>query len=386
MKNEKLLEAMGYMDEGFLAENMDQRPASRKRISFGFRNLRNLTAAVLAVALLAGVVLANTVSATAPDWEPYADADTVIDYLFGTGRYSMSEGGVQIKTVWEGIMEDGSAKPKEVRIPITSSASREPVSEELAAMVKPYLIPVEKTITDPTGTITLEVMTYFYEPETGCGVAYVRLSDPTGAFGGYVLDPPVVDAGTEIAENVPKGIETYLQIREQSWGKAYPSWHMAGMRFVEEASDEYHWTFVFNFWTDEDTVDISIGFETELWRDSPQWRVKIDLNRKPTMETITLKNAIMQETVILSPVSILIDGTDSKTARSVVSQIVIFFKDGSSYVARDDEGCVYGIASGGGYQNLAEGRYVGFLFSNIIDITQVSHVQIEGVNYPLVNP
>ena len=386
MKNEKLLEAMGYMDEGFLAENMDQGSASGKRITFGFRNLRNLAAAMLAVALLAGVVLANTVSATAPDWEPYADADAVIDYLFGTGRHSMSEGGVQIKTVWEGMKEDGSAKPKEVRIPITSSASREPVSEELAAMVKPYLIPVEKTITDPTGTMTLEVMTSFYEPETGCGVIYVRLSDPTGEFGGYVLDAPIVDAGTETVTDVPKGIETYLQIREQSWGKAYPNWHMAGLRFVEEASDEYHWTFVFDFWTDEDTVDISIGFETELWRDFPQWRVKIDLNREPTMETITLKNAVMQETVIMSPVSILVDGSDSKTVRSAISQIVIFFKDGSSYVARDDENCVYGIASGGGYHNLAEGRIVGFLFSNIIDINQVSYVQIDGVNYPLVNP
>ena len=44
-------------------------------------------------------------------------------------------------------------------------------------MVRPYLIPVGKTITDPTGTMTLKVMAYFYEPATGCGVAYVRLSE-----------------------------------------------------------------------------------------------------------------------------------------------------------------------------------------------------------------
>ena len=394
MKNEKLLEAMGYLDEQFLAEHMDQSPAEGKRISFlGIRNLRNLVAAVLAVALLGCVVLANTVPATPqPDWEPYADADMVMDYLFGTQRYSASEGLIRVKHkyVWVGDKETGKDEKVEVRIPITSSASRAPVSEELAAMVRPYFIPVGKTITDPTGTMTLELMTYFYEPATGCGVAYVRLSDPTGKFGGYVLDPPLVDAGTEIDEDIPKGIDAYLQLFEKIWGKKYS-------RFLEQESDEHNWTFAVSFWTREDAVDMSIGFRTKLDIDYPQYRIKLDLERQPTMETLSFRNGSLRETVILSPVGMRIDGSDSVNEWSEVSNVVIHFRDGSSYVVKDDENCVYGWAATSGYMvydngrlssytGRVGGRLIGYLFSNIIDIHQVQYIHVDGYNYVLTNP
>lgn len=385
MKNEKLLEAMGCMDEQFLAENLEQIPANGNKIRFfGIRNLRNLVAAVLAVALLGCVVLANTVpAAPLPDWEPYAEADALIDLLFGAGRYSANEGWIRIreKYEWIGDKETGKLEKTEVQIPVTSSASREPVSEELAAMVRPYLIPVGKTVTDPTGAMTLEVMTCFYEPATGCGVAYVRLSDPSGEFGGYVLDPPVVDAGVEIVEDAPKGIEACLRLIQKRWGKAYPDYDLVGLRFVEEQSDEYCWTFVVTFWPSEDTVNAYIGFQTELWIDYPQYRIKLDLNRQPAMETVTLFNGMLRETVILSPVSLKIQNMDNE-----VEHIVIHYQDGSSYVVEDDENCVYGWADNSGYFITDDGMQIGYLLSNIIDVSQVSHVQVDGYNYVLKNP
>ena len=388
MKADKILEAMGYMDEQFLAENMKSQETKRI-VFFSRRGLRNLVAAVLAVALLGCVVLANTVpAAPEPDWEPYGEADTVMDYLFGTRRYSAGEGLIRIKEkyVWVGDKETGKLEKVETQIPVTSSASREPVSEKLAAMVRPYFIPVEKTITDPTGTMTLELMTYFYEPETRCGVAYVRLSDPTGAFGGYVLDTPVVEPGEELPEDRPRRIDSYLQMFEKLWGKKYPQWSHTGLRLVEEASDEYNWTFVVSFWPEEDTVGMNIGFRMDLDLDYPQYRISMDLDRSPTMETISLFNAAVRETVILSPVSIRIDGSGNDNYWSEVSRIVICFKDGSSYVVRDEETCVYGWAATSGYLNSADGRNISYLFSNILDIQQVHYVQIDGVNYVLTNP
>lgn len=386
MKNEKLLEAMGYMDEEFLEENLKSQETKRI-VFFNQRGLRNLVAAVLAVALLGCVVLASSVpAAPEPDWEPYEGADVVLDYLFGTGRYSANEGEVWVKTVWvDGTFEDGTAKPKELRIPITSSASREPVSEELAALVRPYFIPVEKSITDPTGTMTLELMTYFYEPETRCGVAYVRLTDPTGEFGGYVLDTPVVEPGEEIPEDRPRRIDSYLQLFEKLWGKKYPQWSHAGMRLVEEASDEYNWTFAVSFWPEENTVGMDIGFRMDLDIDYPQYRISMDLDRSPTMDTVSFRNASVRETVIISPVSMRIDGSGNGNHRSDVSSIVIHFKDGSSYVVADKETCVYGWAANG-YRNVADGRDISYLFSNIIDIRQIQYVQIDGINYVQTNP
>lgn len=390
MKNEKLLEAMGYLDEQFLAEHMDQSSVKSKRISFfSIRNMRNLVAAVLAVALLGCAVLANTMPAEPqPDWEPYGEADTVIDYLFGTHRHSANEGLIRIKEkyVWVGDKETGKLEEVEVRIPITSSASRAPVSEELAAMVRPYLIPVGKTITDPTGTMTLEVMTYFYEPATGCGVAYVRLSDPTGEFGGYVLDPPLADAGTEIDEDIPKGIGAYLQMFEKRWGKKYSDWSGCGYRLIEQESDDHNWTFVVSFWTREDAVDMSIGFRTKLDIDYPQYRIKLDLERQPTMETLSFRNASLRETVILSPVGMRIDGSDSVNEWSEVSNVVIHFRDGSSYVVKDDENCVYGWAATSGYRVYDNECSISYLFSNIIDIHQVQYIHVDGYNYVLTNP
>lgn len=381
MKNEKLLEALGYMDEQFLEDNLEA-PGKSRIVFFNGRGLRNLVAAVLAVALLGCVVLANTVpAAPMPDWEPYEGADALMDHLFGTGRYSANEGLIRIKDqyVWVGDKETGKLEKKEVRIPITSGASREPVSEELAAMVRPYFIPVEKTVTDPTGTMTLELMTYFYEPETGCGVAYVRLSDPTGEFGGYVLDAPVVAPGEETGE---KQIDAYLQMFEELWGKKYHQWHHAGLRLIEQESDDYTWTFAVSFWPDEDAVGMGIGFEMPLNLDYSQYRIDMDLGRKPTMETVSFRNASVRKTVTLSPVSLRIEGRD----RSELNSVVIRFKDGSSYVVVDDENCVYGWAATSGYVVYKDRPHICYLLSNIVDINQVQYIQVDGNNYVLMNP
>ena len=384
MKAETIMDAVGYMDEEFLAENLEPK---RKRFTFfNRRGFGNLVAAVLAVALLGCVVLASSVPAVpVPDWEPYEGADALMDHLFGTGRYSANEGLVRIreKYVWVGDKETGKLEKAEERIPITSGASKEPVSEELAAMVRPYFIPVEKTITDPTGTMTLTLMTYLYEPETGCGVGYVRLSDPAGAFGGYVLDTPVVEPGEETGE---KRIDSYLQMFEKLWGKKYPSWSPMGLRLVEAESDEYNWTFVVSFWTYEDTVEMGIGFDMPLDIDYPQYRIGMDLDRRPTMDTLSFRNVSIRETVTLSPVSLRIDGTEKRANWSEVNSVVIRFKDGSSYVVKDEETCVYGWADTSGYLNSADGRHIRYLLSNIIDIKQVQYIQVDGNNYVLMNP
>ena len=136
----------------------------------------------------------------------------------------------------------------------------------------------------------------------------------------------------------------------------------------------------------EDAVDMSIGFRTKLDIDYPQYRIKLDLERQPTMETLSFRNGSRQETVTLSPVSIRIDGSDSVIEWSEVSNVVIHFRDGSSYVVKDDESCVYGWAATSGYRVYDNGRLISYLFSNIIDIHQVQYIQVDGYNYVLTNP
>lgn len=384
MKHEKLFEAMGHMDEAFLAESLDEKPS--RKVFFSGRMLRNLLAAALAVALLGCVVLANTVPAEQkPAWEPYAGADTLLDILFGTRCYTAGEGGYRIQYVWVGNKEDGTHYQEEVQIPITSGASREPVSEELAALVEPYLIPVGKTITDPTGTMTLEVMAYFYEPETNFGLVYYKLTDPTGEFGGYVVRTPILNAGEEYGEEKPKGISTYLSMFERHWGQSFYSYCHSNIRLIEAQSDDTTWTFVSGFSIDENTDAVKIGFETGRGVDYRPYRVNIDLNRRPTMQTISLGNAGNREIVTLSPVSIRIHGSGIRQGWYDASSIVIHFEDGSSYTVKDEETGVNGYASGSGYQAEEDGYSAGYLLSNIIDIHQVKSVEIDGVQYVFIN-
>lgn len=387
MSNEKLLEAIGYLDEAFLAENLAAEKG--KRIAFSNRVLRNAIAAALAVVLLACAVLANTVPAEpVPDWEPYAQADQLLDYLFGTARYAAYEGSMHVtrEPIWENMKENREPCWEEIRMPVTSGASREPVSAELAAMVKPYLIPVDQTVTDPTGTVTMKVFAYFYEPQTRCGMAYVQLTDPAGAFAGYVLEQPVAAAGEELPEDRPKGIGAYLRSFEQNWGKAYPNLGLVDLRLVEEESDEHTWTFIVNFWPDAENVELGVGFRTEVWSNASRYRVKLDLERTPTMETIRLHNAMMRETVTVSPVSIGIDGSKDTPYRTEVQRLVIYFKDGSSYVVKDEETCVNGWAATSGSQNAGNGYHSSYMLSNILDIGQIQYVRIDDANYVLMDP
>lgn len=373
MKNEKLFDAIGYLDEDFLADNLKDNP-SRKTIFRG-RTLRNLLAAALAVALLGCVVFANTLpAAPEPGWEPYAEADTLLDILFGTCRYSAYEGKVEIRKVLTG-KDDGNACYDEVRIPVTSSASREPVSDELAALVESSLISVGETITDPTGTMTLNVMAYLYEPVTRCGAVYLCLTDPTGNFGGYVLDPPVVDAGDGKHEDVPYGIFSYLGMFPRKWGSNYAHFQCVDFRMVEEQSNDTTWTFIVSFRVNENIVDLDIGFNTEPMVDYRPYRVDIDLEQTPTMKTVSLGKAWNKEIVTVSPVSLRIDWDAINNHQYRSSRVVIHFKDGSSYVVADEDACIYGYFSRAGEC---------FSLSNIIDVEQVESVEIDGLQYVVI--
>lgn len=379
MKGEKLFEAIGYMDEGFLEKNMEPVGPGRLRL-LGGRTLRNLLAAVLAVTLLGCVVFANTVPAVQePDWETYSEAEEMLDVLFGTRRYSVAEGMVRVRDVLIGKDDDGVAHYEEVQIPITSSASRDPVSEALAAMVEPYIIPVGKSVVDPTGTITMEVMAYIYEPETYCGYIYMRLTDPTGRFGGCVLEPPwvIVEPGEEVPD-LPKGVDEIIGLFQREWGHPFPNggWHYY-LRPVTGLSDQTTWTFVAAFCADhENTVDMDLGFRTEPGVDYSPYRIDIDLERTPTMETVCFGNAGNREIVTLSPVSMRIDGSRISSYWSMASSVVIHFEDGSTYVVYDEEACIYGYGARSGDS---------YIFSNIIDIHQVKSVEIDGIQYVIVN-
>ena len=375
MKSEKLMDAIGMLDEGFLEENLEYAQEHRPVVVFRGRVLRNLLAAALALALLGCAVWASTVPENpAPQWDPYAEADTMLDVLFGTQRDTPHEGEVAVRRKLVGKTDEGAARYEEVRIPITSSASREPVSRELAALVKPYSIPVGETVMDPTGTITLEIMAYLYEPKTQCGIVYLKLTDPTGEFCGYVPEKPamVVEPGEEISK-VPRGIECYLNQFPRRWGHSQPESWMLGLRLVEELSDETTWTFAAYFWTDNyDTVDFDIGFQTEPMVNWRPYRIDLDLERTPTMETLVLGNARNKELVTVSPVGILIDGDQISDHWQRASKVVIHFDDGNAYVVIDEENYIYGYSSG---------AKDCFAFANIVDVRKIQSVEINGIRY-----
>ena len=383
MKNDCIMDAIGMMDEEFLAETLEYSDNRGKRHRPGIRTLRNLLAAALVVALLGCAVWAGTLpEAQKPDWEPYADADTLLDILFGTRRYTPHEGMVSIRRILVGSLDDGTARYEEVRIPILSGASREPVSEELAALVEPYLIPVGKTVVDPTGTITLEIMAYYYEPESQCGAVYLKLTDPSGEFCGYVPeDPGVVQTPGEEIET-PKGIEVYLQEFTRKWGKPQAWGWVPSLRFVESLSDDTTWTFVAYFFRDNyDTVDLDFGFDTAPMVDYRPYRIDIDLERSPTMDTVVLGNAGNKELITISPVGMRI-GEGVVPAGGSIYEVVIHFHDGSAYVVMDDaerpshltdkESFTYG------YTVRANN---GFAFANIIDVSDIYYVEVNGRHY-----
>lgn len=383
MKNEKILDAMGMLEEAFLEETLKREAISRKRIPFG-RMMRNILAAVLTIALLGGAVWAGTMpEEPEPQWEAYEDADTMLDILFGTRRQTPLEGMVAIRRTLVGKIDDGTAHYEELRIPILSGASREPVSDELAALVKPYLIPIGKTVVDPTGTITLEVMAYYYEPESQCGAVYLKVTDPTGEFCGYVEkeETIVVEPGEKPPER-PRGILLYLQEFSKEWGHPWANDRVPYLHFVESLSDETTWTYVSYFFCDHyKIVDMDYGFVTEPTVDHRPYRIDIDLEKTPTMDTVVLGNAGNKELITISPVGMHIqDGV--VPAGSWIDKVVIHFDDGSSYVVVDDprrpsdfsekDAVTYG------YSARVNNH---FAFANIIDVSKIYYVEVNGRHY-----
>ena len=374
MNNETLLDSIGLLDEQFLAEHLEAQP---KQLHLHRRIWYGIVAAVLAITFV-GCVFATVIQPKpTPSWEAYQEADTLLDILFGTHRYSLGEGEYHIRHIWSGDKETGNLQLEEVRIPVTSSASRDPVIDELAALVEPFLIPVEKTVSDPTGTMTLEVMAYLYEPETQCGMIYMRLTDPTGDFGGYVPErASVTNAGDELPEAEKKPLTTFLGLYKRRWSRNQPDFNMTSLRFVKEYSDETTWTLIVYFQSNEDIVDFDVGFRTEPMVDYRPYQVDIDLEISPTMKTICLGNAGNREIVTLSPVSMRTDGTEYRYPQSDKTKIVIHYDDGTSYVVVDEEACVYGCV---------RTSTNTFVFSNIIDLQRVEAVEIDGVRYVIVS-
>ena len=383
MKNRQIMDAVGMLDDAFLEDALKDESRFRKRISFG-RMMRNVLAAVLTVALLACAVWAGTMpEESEPQWEPYEDADTMLDVLFGTRRYTPCEGMVAIRRMLVGSVEDGTAHYEEVRLPILSGASRETVSQELAALVELYIIPVGKTVVDPTGTITLEVMAYYYEPESQCGAVYLKLTDPTGEFCGYVAEeePIVVEPGEEIPDR-PRAIQIYLQEFSREWGHSWANDRVPYLRYVESLSDDTTWTFVSYFFCDNyDIVDMDYGFVTEPTVDYRPYRIDIDLEKTPTMDTVVLGNAGNKELITISPVGMHIqDGV--VPVGSWIDKVVIHFEDGSSYVVVDDVRkasllsensiCTFGYAARVNNH---------FAFANIIDVSKIYYVEVDGRHY-----
>lgn len=383
MRNEKLWDAIGMLDEAFLEEALKEEIPSRKRIPFG-RTMRNILAAVLAVAMLGCVVWAVAMpEEPEPQWEPYADADTLLDILFGTRRYTPHEGTVDIRRRLVGSIEDETAHYEEVRVPILSGASREPVSRELAALVEPYIIPVGKTVVDPTGTITLEVMAYYYEPESQCGAVYLKLTDPTGEFCGYVAEeePILLEPGEEPPDR-PRAIQIYLQEFSREWGHSWAYGRVLYLRHLESLSDDTTWTYVSYFFCDNyNIVDMDYGFVTEPTVDYRPYRIDIDLEKTPTMDTVVLGNAGNKELITISPVGMHIQDSVVPTG-SWIDEVVIHFDDGSSYVVVDDvrkasllsesSTCTFGYAA-------RENNH--FAFANIIDVSKIYYVEVNGRHY-----
>lgn len=381
MTNEKIMDAIGMMEEDFLAEALGE-TKSTNRVKW--RLLRNALVAAVVVALLGCMVFAAQMpEVQMPVWEPYGEAEEMLDVMFGTRRQTPREGMVEVRHQLVGKLDDGTAQYEEVWIPVLSGASREPVSGELAALVEPYLIPVGKSVVDPTGTITLEVMAYYYEPESQCGAIYLQLTDPTGEFCGYVpADPGIVQTPGEEIE-VPQGIGmVYLQIFERQWGKPWAHGEPSNLCFVKSLSNETTWTYVAYFFCDNyDTVDLDIGFESEPTVDHRPYRIDIDLEKTPAMDSVVLGNAGNKELITVSPVGMHIN--DAVVPYGAwIDEVVIHFDDGSSYVVVDDayrssalsrkEAFTYGYAARVNNH---------FAFANIIDVSKIYYVEVNGRHY-----
>ena len=382
MTNEKIMDAVGMMDEEFLEEALGEREFPKTLKLPHRRLLRNALVAAVVMALLGCMVFATQMpEVQMPTWEPYGEAEEMLDLMFGTRRHTPREGMVLVEKL-VGKTEDGTAGYEEVRIPIHSAASREPVSGELAALVEPYLIPVGKSVLDPTGTITLEVMAYYYEPESQCGAIYLQLTDPTGAFCGYAAeDPGIVQTPGEEIET-QKGIQLYLQAFLKEWGHPWANDRILYLRFVENMSDATTWTFVSYFFCDNyEIVDMDIGFTTDPMVDHRPYRIDIDLEKTPTMDTVLLGNAGNKELITVSPVGMYIND-DVVPYGAWINEVVIHFDDGSSYVVTDDG---YGASALAKKETFTYGYAARvnnhFAFANIIDVSKIHYVEVDGCHY-----
>lgn len=381
MTNEKLMDAIGMMEEDFLAEALGE----TKYTKCGkWRLLRNALVAAVVVALLGCMVFAAQMpEVQMPAWEPYGEAEEMLDVMFGTQRQTPREGMVEVRHQLVGKLDDGTAQYEEVRIPVLSGASRGPVSGELAALVEPYLIPVGKSVVDPTGTVTLEVMAYYYEPESQCGAIYLQLTDPAGEFCGYVpADPGIVQTPGEEIE-VPKGIGmVYLQIFERQWGTPWAHGEPSNLCFVESLSNETTWTYVAYFFCDSyDTVDLDIGFESEPTVDHRPYRIDIDLEKTPTMDSVVLGNAGNKELITVSPVGMHINDAVVPYG-GWIDEVVIHFDDGSSYVVVDNGRGTSALAQKKAYTYGYAARVNNhFAFANIIDVSKIYYVEVNGRHY-----
>ena len=105
------------------------------------------------------------------------------------------------------------------------------------------------------------------------------------------------------------------------------------------------------------------------WR---PYRIDLDLERTPTMETLVLGNARNKELVTVSPVGILIDGDQISDHWQRASKVVIHFDDGNAYVVIDEENYIYGYSSG---------AKDCFAFANIVDVRKIQSVEINGIRY-----
>ena len=115
--------------------------------------------------------------------------------------------------------------------------------------------------------------------------------------------------------------------------------------------------------------------------DHRPYRIDIDLEKTPTIDTVILGNAGNKELITISPVGMHIEDAVVPVG-SWIDKVVIHFDDGSSYVVVDDpwrpsdlseeDAVTYGYAARVNNH---------FAFANIIDVSKIYYVEINGRHY-----
>lgn len=370
MKNEKLFEAMGDMDEAFLAKNMEEVKIRRKDIRWWERVA---VAAVAAVALMITATLLMTPpqGAAVPEEprEVYENADAVLNALYG--KYEDYDPAVGEK------------------------------------YLKPYIYPVSGSVTMEGFTLTAEAAVF--DPVTGCAFLYYSIENPDGLEGYW--------------ENVNKVYEAN-ETGEYDFGPNYPkvmsNYGHGGFFDEANSTDTKHYmlmplVYSEELWTNTESmtkqaIEAGLGDRLEevlagaRGENITLYLVKVGGGRTDAivirpdpvtgMEWETLDGGNMRLSAI--GLTLMQEPYEQKEGPLKgafdVHTFHICFADGSKYLLEvaeyDEDGWLvsreenYRLWCGYGSTRNSE-EYVTIMFDRIIDLDQVVAVELNGVVYPV---